>query len=206
MSFVYSVLIILCLLAIIVFAKEVGILKDDTIEIREIKLAAPPPPPPPPPQAQQIESNSTPSLDLSATGNGVAMEFVEMKMENNLELSELENPSEKSLPKDWNESLSVNWNSFGLGELDENPRLLTSIKIQDYPKALIRRKIFHVRVVLDVFIDETGQATLRGIKDNMHPELDSIIKRLVKRTRFSAPMKDGRPVRASFDWPLEFDK
>lgn len=206
LSFCFSLLIIGFLITVVILAKETTLLKDETIEIREIRLATPPPPPPPPPQAQQVESDAAPSLDLSVSGAGVAMEFTEIKMKNSIDLSELEDPKVNSLQQDWNDSLSVNWNDFGLGELDEIPRLLTNIKIEEYPQALIRRKIYHIKVVLNVFVDETGKTTLRQIRKNPYPEIEATIKRLVKKTRFSVPTKDGRPVRASFDWPVEFSK
>jgi len=104
-----------------------------------------------------------------------------------------------------NVDLAVDWQAFGLGELDSMPVLLTKIKAI-FPRSLARKGITEAKVALDVFIDEQGVVSLIGIKSLPYEELRDSINTIIRTSRFSVPTKNNQPVRARFIWPVEFKK
>jgi hypothetical protein len=100
------------------------------------------------------------------------------------------------------QSLDVDWQAFALNDLDGLPTLLTPLRV-NLPKSLSRRGVDHVLLKLDVVIDEQGRLELVNIIENPYVELQPEIQRLVRNSRFSAPQKEGQPVRARFIWPVE---
>lgn len=167
------------------------------ITLREVKMVLPPPPPPPPPPAQHQVVETPVSLQIQ--GAGPAIPLIEVKQ--NIEPIKPEIPVIDTHNTQW-QSLEIDWNAFDLNQLDGFPNLLTPLRIT-FPKSLSRRGVTRVLVKLDVVIDEQGQVTLVDIIENPHPELTTEIQRLVRNSRFSAPKKDGQPVRARFIWPVE---
>lgn len=171
--------------------------------IRTLSVALPPPPPPPPVQKQTQLVDAAPSLNLSHSGTGVVMQIQTPQLEVTLAepaLPEVQLQSEQSSLLD---HLNFDWSAFGLSDLDETPRLLTSLKIT-FPDQLKRKGVRIAEVELDVMIDEHGSVLLRRVIHNEHPELERAIKLLVQKARFSVPKKDGVAVRAAFNWPVEF--
>jgi protein TonB len=197
-----SVVLITSLILSVLWFQKTEILQPETITVRQIAIAAPPPlPPPPSPQKNQTEP--TPSIDLSADGAGPAMQFAEVKLPQQTDLSDLAPPKIENMSSPFLSHLNVDWQAFGLNELDDVPRLLTNLKI-NYPNSLVLKGIRHIEVELDVLIDESGKVVLRRIVRNPHPEFESIIQKLMNKARFTAPKKNGVPVRAAFNWPLDF--
>ena len=172
------------------------------VEVREIHVATLPPPPPPP-ESQQIQTPQ-PSMTLSFTGDGPSIDISDIKIEQPL-FKQPQPSVQMQMNVDFSDNLTVDWQAFGLGELDSVPSLLTRAK-SSYPKALVKKGIMQVVVKLDIFIDESGKPTLISIKAPHYPELNSTITTLVKRARFSPPTKAGENVAARFIWPVEFKK
>ena len=172
-----------------------------TLMVREVTTVALPPPPPP--QSVPPTPVATP-LAVSVQGQGAALEL-------SLELPEPQPMSltapevQIALSQDWQADLAVDWEAFGLEELDGLPQLLTQVKTA-FPAALARKGVNKAVVRLDVFIDESGKPTLVAVADNPHPELQDAINKLVKGSRFSAPTRGGAAVKARFIWPVEFKK
>lgn len=197
-----SIGMVASLMLSVLWFQKTDMLKPETLTIRQITIAAPPPPPPPP-SMQQNQIESAPSINLSADGAGPAMQFTEVKLPQKTDLSELTPPQVDNMTANFLDNLNVDWQAFGLDELDDVPRLLTNLEIK-YPSSLVRKGIRRIEVELDVLIDESGKVVLRRIVRNPHPEFESIIQKLMKKARFTAPKKNGVPVRAAFNWPLEF--
>ncbi len=197
-----SIGLIASLMLSVLWFQKTNPLKPESLVIRQITMAAPPPPPPPP-SMQQNHIESTPSININAGGSGAAIQFVELKLPKQMNFSDLAPPQIDNMKVDFSNNLNVDWQAFGLNELDNIPRLLTSLKIK-YPPSLVRKGIRRIDIQLDVLIDESGKVILRKIVRNPHPEFESIIQKLIKKARFTAPRKNGMPVRATFNWPLEF--
>jgi hypothetical protein len=173
----------------------------ELLTLRELAMAPPPPPPPSPPVRKQ-QSATTPALQLSSANNGPALAVPRLQVDETLAQIDVTKPAEQQQTLDWERELAVDWSAFGLGELDNAPRVISTPSIA-FPTALTRRHIHSALVRLDVFIDENGSVTLVAIAENPYPELEPVIRRIVRATRFTTPLKDGQPVRARFTWPLE---
>ncbi len=169
----------------------------EKVEVREIALSVPPPPPPPPPVVEQ-NVMETP-VTVQVQGSGVSVEMTPVKP--NIQAMKPDLPKVETTQSRW-QSLEVDWNALGLDDLDGLPNLLTALKVK-FPQSLIRRGVDKVLVELDVVIDERGRLDLISVVRNPYPELHSEIVKLVRRSRFTSPTKDGNPVRARFIWPIE---
>lgn len=180
------------------FAKRV----DPEVLVREVHVASLPPPPPPPPPQQTVETEQT--ISLSFEGDGAAMDVSLVKIDKP-ELHLKQPPMATQMQVDFNTDLAIDWEAFGLDQLDSIPSLLTRVKTK-YPRALVKQGVMKVVVKLDVFIDETGKPTLVGVHSPHQQALSTAINKLVKTARFTPPMKDGQPVAARFVWPVEFKK
>ncbi|MDP5212228.1 energy transducer TonB [Pseudoalteromonas tunicata] len=172
------------------------------VEVRQVHTISLPPPPPPP--VQQQTQTPVQTVTLAVAGQGAALNLT-LVPQVKVDIVTPEPVLLTQPPTDWQAELDIDWQAFGLDQLDGLPQLLTPIKAQ-FPNSLVRQGILHVVVKLDVFIDEQGQVSLIAITDNPHPELVSSIHKLVKTSRFSVPKKNGQAVKARFIWPVEFKK
>lgn len=196
-----STLCIIALLGILLVAEKQTI--PEKVAIRTINVGLPPPPPPPPPQVEATEQATGTQMNLLTSideGIALATATVETPVLKPPSLSSLD--IRASMPA-LDSALSFDWSGFGLSELDQKPRLLTTPTVR-FPQNLRARGISRVLVELDVMIDEGGRVFLREILRNPHPQLNSAIRKLIQRARFTIPKKSGRPVRAVFIWPVEF--
>jgi hypothetical protein len=196
------VLMVLALLGILAsnwFANEY----EPKVMVRKVNQAFTPPPPPPKPVTRQTNT-AQPTIDLNTAGEGPALAIsnIVIKQDFNPMLSP---PDFTHASNDFELDLSVDWQAFGLGELDSVPVLLTQIK-SVFPRSLARKGIKKAKVALDVFIDEQGNITLVGITEMPYEELSDSIHKIIRNSRFSVPTKNGQPVRARFIWPVEFKK
>lgn len=170
----------------------------EDVTIREIALLDPPPPPPPPPAVQAPRVDAP--IALQAEGSGPVLKMIKLDRQA-IEIAQPEIPAVRTAQPQW-QSLDVNWDAFSMDELDALPSLLTPLHVV-FPKSLSRRGIDAVLVKLDVLIDERGQVRLIDVVENPYPELKPEIDAFVRNSRFTAPERNGAPVRARFIWPVE---
>ncbi|MEP2652494.1 MAG: energy transducer TonB [Paraglaciecola sp.] len=169
---------------------------EDTVMVREITIATPPPPPPKPVvQQQAIDAPITVQIE----GAGASIQMV--KVVQDITIDKPDMPDFSPQETQW-QSLEVDWDAFDLSELDGLPTLLTILKVT-LPKSLTRQGIKKVKVAFELVIDEQGKATLVKIVTNPYPQLESEIKNLVRRIRFTPPQKDGQPARVKFVLPVD---
>jgi hypothetical protein len=171
--------------------------------VRKVTQAYTPPPPPPKPITRQVPQTQL-TIDLNAAGTGPSLKTTKLKIQKPL-MPMLSPPEFTHQTQDLNLDLEVDWQAFGLGELDSVPVLLTKIKTV-FPRSLARKGINKANVSLDIFIDEQGTITLIDIKSMPYKELLDSIKKIIRTSRFSVPTKNNQPVRARFIWPVEFKK
>ena len=197
-----SCLIALALLGIFAskwFASEY----DPKVMVRKVTQTFTPPPPPPKPVSRPTTQNQ-PTIDLNTAGEGPTINITKLTIEQPLNPM-ISPPDFNHPPSDLNLDLAIDWQAFGLGELDSVPVLLTQIKAI-FPRSLARKGITKAKVALDVFIDEKGNITLINIKEMPYEELLNSINKIIRTSRFSVPTKNGQAVRARFIWPVEFKK
>ena len=196
-----SVLVLVAALSVLWLGNRVQQHEEPMLSVREISVTAPPPPPPPPPAVQQPVQPTPVTLQIQ--GEGPALPMLSARKEP-LVLSKPDAPVVDTRPSQW-QSLEVNWNALGLDQLDSMPNLLTPLRVT-FPRSLSRRGITSVTVKLEILIDQHGAVTLISVVENPYPELQPEIRRIVRDSRFSAPMKDGQPARARFIWPVEISQ
>ena len=197
-----SSLMVLALLGILAsnwFANEY----EPKVMVRKVTQAYTPPPPPPKPVSRPI-TEAQPTIDLNTAGEGPSLDVSKLTIKQDFDPM-LSPPDLNHAPNDLNLDLAIDWQAFGLGELDSVPVLLTQIKAI-FPRSLARKGIKKAKVALDVFIDEQGSITLIGIKEMPYKELLDSIHKIIRNSRFSVPTKSGQAVRARFIWPVEFKK
>ena len=175
----------------------------EKITIRTVNVGLPPPPPPPPSSVEATRQTTTTQMNLlNSIDQGIALAVARV------EPLDLQPPAlppldiRASMPA-LESVLSFDWSGFGLSELDQAPRLLTTPRVR-FPENLRSRGVNRALVELNVMIDEGGRVFLREIVKNPHPQLSSEIRLLAQRARFTPPKKGGRSVRAVFIWPVEF--
>ncbi|MDF7799549.1 TonB family protein [Pontiellaceae bacterium B1224] len=95
--------------------------------------------------------------------------------------------------------------SYDVNELDAMPVLLNRPAVS-YPAALARQGIQSGTVVMEVSIDPHGHVEVLRFTDSSHPDLERMARRFAERARFSAPKKEGRPVTATYHWPLKLSR
>lgn len=167
------------------------------LEVRRLDFAVTPPPPPPPQSQKVIEQAE---LTLQVEGSGVEIDMADLHVEPDLEVNKPEMPQVKVTQTKWNMP-EINWEGYKLSELDSKPSLLTPVKIR-FPKGLKHKGITKVTVKLDVMIDEKGAVTLINIVENPYHQMDREIHRFVNASKFTAPFKQSKAVKARFIWPL----
>jgi len=173
------------------------------VMVREVTQAYTPPPPPPKPVTRQTTPTQL-TLDLNTAGTGPSLDITDLTIKEPLKPM-LSPPDFTHQTSDLNLDLAIDWQAFGLGELDSVPVLLTQIKAI-FPRSLARKGITKAKVSLDVFIDEQGSITLVNITELPYEELLDAIEKIIRTSRFSVPTKNSQPVRARFIWPVEFKK
>jgi hypothetical protein len=169
--------------------------------VRKVNQAFTPPPPPPKPVTRPT-TEAQPTIDLNTTGEGPSLVISNISIKQDF-TPMLSPPDMTHSASDFDLDLSVDWQAFGLGELDSIPVLLSKLEAV-FPRSLTRKGIKKANASLDVFIDEHGSVTLISIKEMSHKELADPIKNMIRNSRFSVPTKNGQPVRARFIWPVEF--
>ncbi|MCC2603962.1 energy transducer TonB [Planctobacterium marinum] len=192
------------LLALLILISDSELLQPEKLLVRQVQFAIPPPPPPPPPTTSQPTAEA-PALDIALSGDGPTLMTTHIEIKGVTAIEELAPPEPPTLTPNWDNLLQPDWNTVGLEQLDSAPRLLSNLNIE-YPSALSRRGVNKVNLEVDVMIDESGNVILRQILGAPPTEIIAPLKSLIKKARFTAPLKDGVAVRAAFIWPLEFSK
>jgi len=191
-----SASVLLSALGFLWLAQFLGGEKQEPLEMVQIEVLRPEPPPPTPKTQQVVEKTD---FQLQVEGEGAVVAMTNMEVD--VEVDTPDTPEVQLQTTQWQE-YKIDLDAYKLADLDSQPSLLTPINIR-FPKSLKRRGVDKVMLKLDVMIDESGEVTLLKIIDNPYHELVGEIKRFVDKSRFTAPYKDSRPVKARFIWPLE---
>jgi protein TonB len=156
----------------------------------ELDLDVPPPPPPPPPPPDVEPPPLRVSLDAidaslnlgtgGALGGVVAFEGFSQSAD------------------DTASDLSI----FDIKDLDQAPRLLRPGNLV-YPPELRRARVTG-RVVLGVIIDERGNVTVEDVVEAKIRAFVTPAISFAEGCLFDTPKKNGKPVRARYNWPIQF--
>lgn len=197
LSSLLSASFLVVLLAILFVATKFAEISEPLLEVRQIGVALPPPPPPP--SQQTIQQQQDVSLQITNEGTGAILP--DINIPKTIDISQPEMPDITIDDVNFVE-FTFNREIFDLNQLDNLPALLTRVRIT-MPASLKKRGIRSARVRLDVVIGVTGNVTLNRIVENPYSELNKEIDKLIRRSKFSIPHKEGVAVSARFIWPIE---
>lgn len=196
----FSFAIVALLMAVLILNSRSVLFAPEQVMVRPLDIVAVLPPPPPPPNVAESMPEQPLSLDLRYQGDGPSLTLSKVKV--SLAKPKLNTPKMSDFNPEFAASnTAIDVSGFALNELDQQPRLMTPLSLTFTPQ-MRGAGVKRVKVKLHVVIDENGQVYLKKIIKNSYPELNSAIKKLTKRARFSAPERQGKPVRAEFIWPL----
>lgn len=210
----------------------VGEVKGVELEIREIELAALPDPPPPLPDDPPPDVPPPPIAlsEISPVEDParVALPKVEVPVRMDMPVDPFfrdlvpaplpskpspvasTTPEPKPRPRVERRPVSpppppVRKSTYQSSELDSKPRLIRAGSTT-FPSSLARRGVDRGTVTLEVELSERGSVRVRRVISSTHPELVSGARRVASTSRFTAPKKDGQPVKAVMRWPIVIKK
>ena len=199
------------------------------LEMREVEVTAlpePPPPPPeePPPEAPPPPPSLTQISDVpDPTRVPVPKADIPMDLETpvdsfftDIEPAPLPKPVVRQAPPKPRTTTPTRptpkpppapmaKSYYSVGELDGTPRLLRHGSAA-FPSSLARRGVTQGTVVFEVQISERGSVSIRRTVSATHQELVSAARRVASSARFTAPTRQGRPVKAVMRWPITIRK
>jgi len=218
------------LLALLV-ATRMMVLRDDTpeFEIREIDTVSLPEPPPPP--AEEIPEDLPPppppalaDLRVSQDVSQPAMPVVPLKIDPRLAvdtfftdappspLPAVQRPKPRPVTKPrikaprrprLKPAPPKPKSQYALGELDQKPRLLHNPSVT-FPRSI--RSTNRGRVLVRVAIFPSGKSRYLSLISSTHPALVPLARRIANGSRFTPPMRHGKPVKAVMTWPIIIKK
>ncbi|BCX48573.1 hypothetical protein HAHE_24810 [Haloferula helveola] len=199
------------------------------LEMREVEVTALPEPPPPPPEEPSPEAPPPPpSLTQISdvpdpTRVPVPKADIPMDLETpvdsfftDIEPAPLPKPvvrqapptprtptPTRSTPKPPPAPVAKSY--YNVGELDGTPRLLRHGSAA-FPSSLARRGVTQGTVVFEIQLSERGSVSIRRTVSATHQELVTAARRVAASARFTAPTRQGRPVKAVMRWPITIRK
>lgn len=200
-AIIYALFFTLLLFLCLPLAQMITDRGDKKLIVRGIDLA-PPAPPPPPKSPDEPEEEQEEVVELQDMSEAIPLEALEIDLNPNV--SGALAVAVKSKKFKIRTNLAADMKTFDLAELDNRPRLLNR-PLYNFPDSLARRSIKKVIVEARVIIHETGRLTLVKIVKMPHPEIKHAAQKWVRQALFSAPKKDGIPVKGTFILPLELE-
>lgn len=197
------------------------------LEVREIEIAALPEPPPPPPEDPPPEQPPPPPALANITDvpdpTRVAIPKVDVPLDlempvdtffTDIEPAPLPQPVVRRVaPKPSPTPRSsrpappppVTKSLYSISELDSKPRLLRHGSAA-FPSSLARRGVSQGTVNFEVELSTSGRVSVRRVVSATHSELVSPARRIAVSARFTAPTRNGQPVKAVMRWPITIRK
>lgn len=206
LTYLLTLLPLAMILLLIIASQGISFSKPEKLIVRQVETVVLPPPPPPPSRPQNQPQEATkPKLELTQVASEVRLEIQPIEIDLKTQKPDLsvETNIEFDLPQqEIVQEVIKTVAKFAVAELDQVPTLINTLQVPSLPRQLTRRGIKFADVVLHIEIDEHGQASLRNIRKMEYPILKPIVKKVVNSARFTAPTKDGMPVRTEFLWPV----
>lgn len=194
-----AALLLAVLLVLVSLDARLTVTPPERTLLREVQLYQPPPPPPPPQVRATASATARPRLVLSQQVQPVQLETP---------------PLDVTLPAGSGEGLGQGFggladglgsglSTVGLSELDAQPMVL-SAPLLAFPQHLAEQGIDSFEVAFHIIIDEQGFTYPVALLVNPHPELEDVLLKFARGTRFSPPQRLGVAVRTEYRWPVVF--
>ena len=200
-----SLVLVAFLTVLMLLAKGGNFVKEESVTVRKVDIILPPPPEPPDPMKKPKPDSQTqnPAIDLIGPGEGPVLDYEDNPKLSMLNLEKIDkldfDPSSLNLTK----ALSLDFPLLEVKDLDRIPRLVSTNRIS-FPRELRQRGITEIATVVEIIIDQSGQAYVKKIVDPVYPEMIEIIRKAINDSRFTVPTKNGRPVQAVYLYTLKF--
>ncbi|MCH7225246.1 energy transducer TonB [Haloferula sp. A504] len=197
------------------------------LELREVEIAALPEPPPPPPEDPPPEQPPPPPALANITEvpdpTRVAIPKVDVPLDlempvdtffTDIEPAPLPQPVVRRVapkprptarPSRPSPPPAVTKSIYSINELDSKPRLLRHGSAA-FPSSLARRGVTQGTVNFEVELSTSGRVNVRRVVSATHSELVSPARRIAGSARFTAPTRNGKPVKAVMRWPITIRK
>ena len=184
-AIVYAIVTILAIYVLLPFTQMLTGDGKDVLEYREFDISPPPPPsppdlqePPPPLDLAQLEMAMNPGIgDAEAAGLGFGSLEAQPDALADLEL-------------------------FDVKDLDERPNPIKRVNI--IPPIQFKKERRSGMIRLEVMIDEKGATTVLEIVESSDPALEAPAIEAAEQWIWTAPKKNGEPVKARYIFPIGF--
>jgi TonB family protein len=168
--------------------------------IESMELAAPPPPPPlKDPRPPQLEQDEPPPPELNVPPPMPTLEQLEVSLNPGTGDMSLETGLGLTLDFSTESALQLE-EIFGFGELDEMPHLVREGRFRYPPNSPRGRGEAFVRLL--IYVEADGRISVQKVMDYSHKEFIEAATRMAEGSRFSPPMRQGKAVRSSYEWPI----
>lgn len=205
------------------------------LEIREVELASLPDPPPPPPEDPPPEDPPPPPalVEISAVPDASRIAMPKANAPRDLTLpvdpfaldlapAPLPKPAPRKVVRQTRPAVTAPTpaprkakpkpappapakSHYQVGELDGKPRLLRHGSAV-FPSSLARRGVTSGTVVFEVELSTGGSVRVRRVVSATDNDLVAAARRVAKSAKFTAPKRQGRPVKAILNWPITIRK
>lgn len=195
-----SVIAITALMALLIVNNRRDVAQPGQVMVRPVEIVAALPEPPPPKKTSQSAQSQTLKLDLRHPGSGPSLTLAKSQVK--ISKTKIAPPKLDNFTPNFDITLNAfDLSGFALNELDQQPQLMTPLNIA-FTAQMKNSGVKKIMVKLHVVIDSQGKVHLKKIKENPYPQLNSAIRQLTQKARFSAPLRQGKSVQAEFIWPL----
>lgn len=188
-----AIVLTLLLFAIIPLTQYLQSNQEKVLEIREVVSIDPPPPvAPPPPEEPPPPTEQAPTPKLEQVVQDIPINQLELSLDAGFgDAIAMGVPSASfSIKSDLVDDIKK---LFTFDDIDERPRIISSVATQ-FPRSLIRRRIYEGKVVMLIEIDTKGTPRLLRIISSTQPELEAVARQTIKRTKFTVSKRNGVPV------------
>ncbi|MGF1724720.1 hypothetical protein [Photobacterium nomapromontoriensis] len=180
--------------------------KSSVMQVRSVNTAALSIPKSPP-QSQRSQSHApVPTLNIPSQHSEVQLVMTPLTvslMQPQLVMPEWEpvNVTQQD-PGMSDQQLLDEIQTYSLSQLDAYPKLLNRITAK-LPAEIVALGVREHRVLMHVIIHESGRVELVNVDSQEYPQLQLLAEEIVKQAHFSAPLYQGKKVKAEFKWPVK---
>ncbi|MCC5806175.1 MAG: energy transducer TonB [Opitutales bacterium] len=197
-----TVIMTLAIIFILPFTQLLQTDPRDMHRVRSIDIAPPPPPPPPPDPPPPEEEQQDPDVDdLSTPPPPISLSQLEAALNPGIggALGQAVDLGAFGVAPDAAAEMQI----FQLGDLDRRPQRLRTVTPRFPPEFSVRAYQGTVRA--RIMIDEEGNVTVMEIVESTHREAVQPVRQALAQWQFEPPVRDGRPVRATYIQPIPYD-
>jgi protein TonB len=200
-AIVYAIVTILVIYVLLPFTQMLSGDGKEVIEYREFDISPPPPPSPPdmeePPEPEEQEE---PPPELQEPPPPLDLAQLEMAMNPGIGDAQAAGLGFGSLEAQPNALADLEL--FDVKDLDERPNPIKRVNM--IPPIQFKKERRSGIVRLEVMIDEKGSTTVLEIVESSDPALEGPAIEAAEQWIWTAPKKNGDPVKARYIFPIGF--